>query len=377
MNNCTILLNKLLGIIDQNFLEKLIEKYNSDYKIQKLTTKVHLFYLIYFHLTKKVSLADFVADLESNDNLNEAVPKISKSQLSRKNENRSYKIFFETFQHLFDKLKAKVGFKETLKEVGSVKALDSSTISLCLSAFPWANFRKNKGGIKLHTLYDLNAEAPENIIITEALMHDKKIFANLDLNPACTYIFDRAYIDYQKFDEFIENDIYFVTRAKSNTKIEVVRSLEPNQQDKDSGVLKDADVILGNYNTKTRMKNELRLVRVKFIDSNQKERTIDILTNRFDLEAYQIAQLYKERWNIELFFKWIKQNLKIKKFFGQNKNAVFIQIYSAIILLLLLRIIKEASKFSGTLLKLTRKIRYSIFSTVNTESSWKQWISDT
>ena len=377
MNNCTILLNKLLGIIDQNFLEKLIEKYNSDYKIQKLTTKVHLFYLIYFHLTKKVSLADFVADLESNDNLNEAVPKISKSQLSRKNENRSYKIFFETFQHLFDKLKAKVGFKETLKEVGSVKALDSSTISLCLSAFPWANFRKNKGGIKLHTLYDLNAEAPENIIITEALMHDKKIFANLDLNPACTYIFDRAYIDYQKFDEFIENDIYFVTRAKSNTKIEVVRSLEPNQQDKDSGVLKDADVILGNYNTKTRMKNELRLVRVKFIDSNQKERTIDILTNRFDLEAYQIAQLYKERWNIELFFKWIKQNLKIKKFFGQNKNAVFIQIYSAIILLLLLRIIKEVSEFSGTLLKLTRKIRYSIFSTVNTESSWKQWISDT
>nr|WP_245547408.1 IS4 family transposase [Halobacteroides halobius] len=232
--------------------------------------------------------------------------------------------------------------------------LDSSTVSLCLSLFPWANFRSTKGGIKLHTLYDLNTNAPENIIISDAVIHDKEIF-----------------------DEFIENDIYFVTRAKSNTKIELIRSLDLTSKDKEADVILDADVMLGDHTSETRMKHETRLVRVKTTDRNGKDKIIDILTNRFDLEAHVIAYLYKKRWQIELFFKWIKQHLKIKRFFGQNRNAVLTQIYSAVILFLILKLLKKESRFQGTLLKLTRKIKYSILSVVKSDFHWNKWINST
>lgn len=299
--DCTILLDKLVELIDQNFLENLINKYNADYKVHKLTTKTHLLYLLYFHLTEKDSLVDFVSELEHNKELNRSLPQISRSQLSRKNESRSYMLFFEIFNHLFDELKTNIGLKRTLKAIGPVKLLDSSTVSLCLSSFPWAEFRKTKGGIKLHTLYDLNTEAPENVIVTEALIHDKEVFDNLSWNPSYTYVFDRAYIDYQKFDEFIEEDIYFVTRAKKDSQIEIIRSQPLNDNDKEANILKDADISLGNDVSGTKMKNEMRLVRVKTIDRNGKNKTIDILTNRFDLPADLIAQLYKKRWDIELF----------------------------------------------------------------------------
>jgi len=375
MNNCTILLNKFLDIIDKDFFRNLVDKYNSDYKVHKLTTKVHLLYLLYYHLTEKDSLEDLASELANNKNLNKVLPKISKSQLSRKNENRDYQIFVEIFHHLFDKLKANKGLTKALKDIGSVKIIDSSTVSLCLSLFPWAKFRSSKGGIKLHTIYDLDVQAPENVIITNAIIHDKEIFDNLTLNPSVTYLFDRAYIHYQKFDDFIENDIYFITRAKSNTKIEFIRSINLTSKDKEANILLDADVMLGDYTSKTKMKHQMRLVRVKNTDRNGKEEVIDILTNRFDLEAHVIAKLYKERWEIELFFKWIKQHLKIKRFFGHNKNAVLIQIYSALILFLTLKLIKKEAKFKGTLLKITRKIKYSIFSHVKRTFSWYRWIN--
>ncbi|OCL25435.1 transposase [Orenia metallireducens] len=376
MNNCTILLNRLLDVIDKDFLRNLVNKYNSDYKVQKLTTKVHLLYLLYYHLTEKDSLEDFVSELEDNKRLNRVLPKISKSQLSRKNESRNYQIFFEIFQHLFDKLKANRGLRKALKDIGSVKIIDSSTVTLCLSLFPWAKYRSSKGGIKLHTLYDLNTQSPENIIITNAIVHDKEVFDNLTLNPSVTYLFDRAYIHYQKFDDFIENDIYFVTRAKSNTKIEFIRSINLTSKDIEANILLDADVMLGDYTSKTKMKHEMRLVKVKITDRDSKEKVIDILTNRFDLDAHVIAKLYKERWEIELFFKWIKQHLKIKRFFGQNENAVLTQIYTAIILFVILKLIQKQSKFKGTLLQLTRKIKYSIFSHIRRKFNWITWLND-
>ncbi|OCL27307.1 transposase [Orenia metallireducens] len=370
------LLNRLLDVIDKDFLRNLVNKYNSDYKVQKLTTEVHLLYLLYYHLTEKDSLEDFVSELEDNKRLNRVLPKISKSQLSQKNESRNYQIFFEIFQHLFDKLKANRRLRKALKDIGSVKIIDSSTVTLCLSLFPWAKYRSSKGGIKLHTLYDLNTQSPENIIITNAIVHDKEVFDNLTLNPSVTYLFDRAYIHYQKFDDFIENDIYFVTRAKSNTKIEFIRSINLTSKDIEANILLDADVMLGDYTSKTKMKHKMRLVKVKITDRDSKEKVIDILTNRFDLDAHVIAKLYKERWEIELFFKWIKQHLKIKRFFGQNENAVLTQIYTAIILFVILKLIQKQSKFKGTLLQLTRKIKYSIFSHIRRKFNLITWLND-
>ncbi|PRX13811.1 IS4 family transposase [Orenia metallireducens] len=375
MNNCTILLNKFLDFIDKDFFRNLIDKYNSDYKAQKLTTEVHLLYLLYYHLTEKDSLEDFVSELKHNEQLNKSLPKISKSQLSRKNESRNNLIFFEIFQHLFNKLKARQGLRKSLKDIGLVKIIDSSTVSLCLSLFPWAKFRKNKGGIKLHTVYDLNNEAPENILITNAIIHDKEVFDKLKLDPSVTYLFDRAYIHYEKFDQFIKDDIYFVTRAKSNTKIEITQTMPLTTEDIESNILLDANVMLGDHTSKTRMKYPMRLVMIKTIDRDNKEKIISILTNRFDLEATVIAELYKERWQIELFFKWIKQHLKIKRFFGQNENAVLIQIYTAIILFLILTLIKRKSRFKGTLLELTRKIKYSIFRYIKKTFNWLNWLN--
>lgn len=190
-----------------------------------------------------------------------------------------------------------------MKDIGLVKIIDSSTVSLCLSLFPWAKFRKSKGGIKLHTVYDLNNEAPENILITNAIIHDKEIFDKLKLDPSVTYLFDRAYIHYEKFDQFIKDDIYFVTRAKSNTKIEIIQTTPLTTKDIQTNVLLDADAMLGDHTSKTRMKYPMRLVKAKIIDKDNKEKTIDILTNRFDLKGRVIAELYKERWQIELFFK--------------------------------------------------------------------------
>ncbi len=376
MNNCTILLKKLLDIIDKDFLGNLVDKYNSDYKVHKLTTEVHLLYLLYYHLTEKDSLEDFVSELKYNKKLNQALPKISKSQLSRKNESRDHRIFVDIFKHLFDKLNSQQGLRKTLKDIGSVKIIDSSTVSLCLSLFPWAKFRSSKGGIKLHTLYDLNTESPESIIVTNAVIHDKEVFDKLTFNLGVTYLFDRAYIKYEKFDEFIENDIYFVTKAKSNTKIELLSSLKLTDKDKDANILLDANIMLGDHTSKTRMKHEMRLIKVKTVDRDNRERIINILTNRFDLEAHIIAQLYKERWEIELFFKWIKQHLKIKRFFGQNENAVLIQIYSAMILFLLLKLVKKESGFKGTLLKLTRIIKYSMFCYIRKTFSWSTWLNN-
>lgn len=375
MNNCTILLNKLLDVIDKDFLENTVNKYNSDYKVHKLTTEVHLLYLLHYHLTEKDSLEDFVSELQSNPKLNQSLPLISKSQLSRKNESRDNRVFLEIFQHLFDKLQSQQGLRKTLKDIGTVKIIDSSTVSLCLSLFPWAEYRSSKGGVKLHTLYDLNTQSPENILVTNAVIHDKEVFDKLTFHNGVTYLFDRAYIEYQKFDKFIEDDIYFVTRAKSNTKIEIINTLNLTDKDKKENILLDADIMLGDHTSKTRMKYQMRLVKVKTIDRNNEEKIINILTNRFDLPAHVITQLYKERWQIELFFKWIKQHLKIKRFFGQNENAVLIQIYSAIILFLLLKLIQKESNFKGTLLKLTRMIKYSMFQYIGKEFNWSIWIN--
>ncbi|GAB6137986.1 IS4 family transposase [Halanaerobaculum tunisiense] len=361
----TILLYKFIDIIGNNFLDNLVDKYDSDYKVHKLKTKKHLLCLLYYHLTEKDSLEDFVSELKGNNKLNEVIPEISKSQISRKNEDRDYKIFYDIFQHLFERLKSQTGYRKALKEIGSVKLIDSSTVSCCLSLFPWAKFRSSKGGIKLHTLYDLNTEAPENIIISNAVIHDKEILNNLTFNPSYTYIFDRAYLDYQKFDELIAKDIYFVTKLKSNAKIKYIRKIPLNKSDEQNNILLDADVILGSEVSVTKMEQELRLIKIKVKDRNNNPKVIKIVINRFDLDAQDISALYKDRWQIELFFKWIKQHLKIKRFFGHNKNAVFTQIYSALILFILLKLIKKKTKFSGSLLKLTRKIKYSIFMIVS------------
>lgn len=207
----------------------------------------------------------------------------------------------------------------------NVYAFDSTTIDLCLSVFWWATFRKTKGGIKLHTLYDIKTSIPSFIHVSTASVNDMKALDLLYYEPEAYYILDRGYIDYERLFRIHQNSAFFVVRAKKNLQYQRMYS---NKVNKDSGVLLDQTGKLTGFYTAKEYPEKLR--RIKFYDE-ETDKHLTFLSNNFDLAAEEIAQLYKYRWKVELFFKWIKQHLKIKSFWGTTLNAVKIQVYSAII----------------------------------------------
>lgn len=230
---------------------------------------------------------------------------------------------------------------EKLKNFGSVKLIDSSTISMAFTYFEWAEFRSTKVGIKLHTKFDLGKGVPEQIIVSNAKPHDRTKLDELMTEKNAIYIFDKAYVDYKKFDKLNPNEKQFITRLKGNAIISEVQSLDVTYSktqllDKETQIISDKVVYLGNEHNKTKQKYRI----IKIVTSEDKELTF--LTNIFTLSSEEIAWLYKKRWGIELFFKWIKQNLKIKKFIGHSLNAVMMQIITAIITFIMLKLVRES-----------------------------------
>ena len=229
------------------------------------------------------------------------------------------------------------------------------SLAYVLKYFNWAEYRKNVGAIKIHTLYDLESLCPEKIFMTTGKPHDSKLIKAMGFLPHNTYLMDRAYCKYTEFDAMCEEEIYFVTRMKINATVEVLK--ENPLPEGDDNILADTIILVGNEVNGKKMKHSLRLV----IVYNEKEQSpVYILTNRFDLTASEIADLYTYRWEIEEFFKWIKQHLKVKKFFGDSPNAVLIQILTALIVYVLLLLIQEELNFQGSLLELTRIFKNNI-----------------
>ena len=256
----------------------------------------------------------------------------------------------------------------------TVYALDSSTIDLCLSVFPWARFRKTKAAVKLHTLLDLRGDIPTFIWITNGKVHDVNILDHLVPEPGAIYIMDRAYLDFKRLYQMHQSSAVFVTRSKTNTGL---HRIYLHKVDKTTGVRYDQTVVPTGFYSKKDYPEKLR--RIKYFDA-EKGRSFIFLTNQFMLPALTIAELYRYRWRVEIFFKWIKQHLRIKKFFGTSENAVKTQIWIAISTYVLVAIMKKRLKTDLTLYTILQILSISLFEKkpiyqVLTERDYKKQIT--
>jgi IS4 transposase len=233
--------------------------------------------------------------------------------------------------------------------------LDSSTIDLCLSVFPWARFRKAKGAIKLHTLLDLRGDIPTFIWITDGKVHDVNVLDHFIPEPGAIYVMDRAYLDFQRLYHLHQNSAVFVTRSKTNTGL---RRIYSHKVDKTTGVKYDQTVALTGFYSKKDYPEKLR--RIKYFDA-EKGRSFIFLTNQFTLPPITIAELYRYRWRVEIFFKWIKQHLRIKSFYGTSENAVKTQIWIAVSTYVLVAIMKKRLKIDLTLYTILQILSITLF----------------
>jgi len=268
---------------------------------------------------------------------------LSKSNLAYANEKRNFKIFSDFAYILIDHArKICTGNDFDVEVAGNVYAIDSTTIDLCLSVFWWAPFRKTKAAIKMHTQFDIKAQVPTFILISDGLLHDVNILDRIEFEAGAFYIMDKAYISFARLYKMHKANSYFVLRLQDNQDF---RRIYSSKVDKSLGVQVDQTIKLNNFYPSKGYPEKLR--RIKYYDK-QSDLTLEFFTNNFELQATEIARLYKYRWSVELFFKWIKQHLKIKTFWGHSENAVRIQVYSAIIAYVSVVIMKNKCKIKHT-----------------------------
>ena len=335
MNSGKYVYSQLIEFLPQRVFDGFVTKYSGNKYIRHFTCWNQLLCMVFGQLTNRDSLRDLIVAIEAHSRKTYHLgfgKSVTRSNLAKANENRSSKIFEEYAYHLIAVARRKRA-NDNFVIKGKVYAFDSSTIDLCLTVFWWAKFRKAKGGIKLHTLYDVTTQIPAFIHITTAKVNDVNAMDVIPYESEAYYIFDRGYVDYTRLNNISNHSAYFVIRAKSNLNFDRMYS---RKVDKTTGVECDQIGKLAGFYVSKQYPGKLR--RVKFYDKETK-RTFVFLTNNFELSAEQIALLYKNRWQVELFFKWIKQHLKIKCFWGTTENAVRIQIYSAIIAYCLVAIV--------------------------------------
>ena len=318
--------SQLTSFLDRNHFNYLVRKYGGDKYVKHLTCWNQLLALMFGQLCNRESLRDVIVALEAHRSkcfhLGLGRKPIAKTTLATANQNRDYRIFEEFAFYMMTQAREKRA-TDIFKLGGKVYAFDSTTIPLCLSVFWWAKFRKKKGGIKAHVLYDLEAQVPAFYHITTASVNDSKAMQEIPYETDAYYIFDRGYNNFKELCRILRMESFFVVRAKSNLQYKCVRW----KRRLPKNILTDAEIELTVCKSRKDYPENLRLVR--YYDEEQ-DREFMFLTNAMDLTAQQVADLYKNRWQIELFFKWLKQHLKIKKFWGTTENAVRIQISAAI-----------------------------------------------
>lgn len=340
MNQGKYVFAQITEFLPQRVFDKYVSKYSGNKYVRHFSCWNQLLTMIFGQLANRDSLRDLVLTLEAHNKkmFHLGLGKsITRSNLSKANEKRNSKIFEEFAYYLIDVARKKQ-VNNDFEIQGKIFAFDSTTIDLCISVFWWAKFRTTKGGIKMHTLFEINTQVPVFIHITPAIVHDVNALDLIPYENNAYYIFDRGYVDYARLYKIDVHTAYFVIRAKNNLKFSRMYS---RKSDKENGILIDQIGKLVNYYALKDYPKKLR--RVKYYDKDT-NKTFVFLTNNFDLEARQIALLYKNRWQIELFFKWIKQHLKIKSFWGTTENAVRIQIYTAITTYCLVSIIAKDLK---------------------------------
>ena len=341
MNKDKYVFAQMVEFLDNYKFLRIVKKYDGNKYVKHFTCWNQLLTLMFGQLCNRESLRDLIVALNAHQEkcYHLGVGKhVTRSNLAKANENRDYRIFEDFAFHMISEARKK-RVNDIFKLNGNVYAFDSTTIDLCLKLFPWANFSTYKGGIKIHTLYDVETQVPAFIHITEAKINDVRAMDVITYESGSFYVFDRAYNDYHRLYKIHMMDSFFVVRAKTNIKARVLkwkRRLPKN-------ILSDCAIELTGFYTQKSYPETIRLVR--FWDEED-EREFVYLTNAKHIPALQVAELYKNRWQVELFFKWLKQHLKIKKFWGTSENAVKIQVYSAIIAYCLVAIMQHDMKLN-------------------------------
>lgn len=342
MNSGRTVFAQLMDYIPMYEFRRCVERYGGTYKVKSFSCWDQYLCMAFAQLTYRESLRDIESCLRSMQNKlyhMGFLGKVSRSTLADANENRDWRIYADFAQvliHVARRLYIDDEFGVELDQ--TVYALDSTTIDLCLSLFPWARFRKQKAAIKLHTLLDLRGSIPTFVRVTDGLVHDVNILDELIPEPGCFYIMDRGYLDFDRLYLLNLFHASFIMRAKSNLRF---RRLYSHQVDKSTGLRSDQTIILTGINSAQYYPERLR--RVRYYD-RESDNHLTFLTNNFILPSLTIAQLYKCRWQIELFFRWIKQHLRIKSFYGTSENAVKTQIWIAVSIYVLVAIINKRLK---------------------------------
>jgi hypothetical protein len=359
--------SQLQNFIPRYQFQKCVNKYKGDFRIRTLRCWDQFLAMMFGQLMFRDSLSSLVICLLAQKNklyhLGFSV-KIVKRTLFDANEKRDWRIYQDFALILIQEARSLyIGDNEFLSRIdGTVYALDASIIDLCLRVFKWAKFRKKKGAIKLHVAIDLQGNIPTFIHITDGKVHDVNALDILEIEIGAYYIMDRGYLDYKRLYKIHKRPAFFITRAKKNTKVKRIYS---NKVDRSTGIICDQIVVFTGYYAFNNYSAKLR--HIKYYDK-EKGKHLIFLTNNFELDALVIIELYKQRWQIELFFKWIKQHLKVKVFWGRSENAVKVQIWIAICTYLIVAIMKKKLKLEQNLYEILQILSVSTFDKTELES---------
>lgn len=359
MNSGRTIFSQIMDYIPAYEFRQCVERYSGNYKIKSFSCWDQFLSMAFAQFTYRESLRDIQACLRAAKQKTYHMGirgKISRNTLAHANQTRDWRIYADFAQTLIKKarlLYANDSFGIELEQ--TIYALDATTIDLCLSLFPWAVFRKRKGAVKLHMLLDLRGNIPTVAFITSGKVHEVKIIDKLPIEAGATYIMDRGYLDYSRLYKIHQSAAYFVTRAKSNFSF---RRIYSQKIDKATGLKCDQGITLHGYYSKKDYPERLR--RIVCYEAKGKKKLV-FLTNNFTLPALTITELYHKRWQIELFFKWIKQHLRIKAFYGTSENAVKTQIWIAISIYVLVAIVKKQLRLEQSLYTILQIVSVTLF----------------
>lgn len=355
MAHCNTLFHSMLKFIPRHQFEALESRHSTGRKARQFSRWSQFVHLMFIQLTGRASLRDGIQSMNSRVNTlyHMGVKPVSRSTFADANNKRPASLYETLFEKVYQRC-LMISPKHKFKFKNKLYSLDASVIDLSLGAFPWASFRRTKSAVKIHTLLDHAGYLPAFVVITDGKIHETKVAKSINLDKGSIVVEDRAYTDYKWFAQLQEKDIFFVTRQKSNA---VYRVFERKAVNKKQGLSSDQTIILAG--TKGQQ-CPYPLRRIGYWDPETRKHYV-FLTNNFKLSAKTIADIYKERWQIEIFFRWIKQNLKIKAFIGNSRNAVMTQIYIALIAYLLLCLFKFLSKIPVSLQNLIRVLQLNLF----------------
>lgn len=359
MNSEQTIFSQLMDLIPYYEFHKCVERYKGNYKIKSFSCWDQFLCMAFAQLTFRESLRDIQACLRASQQKLYHMGfrgKVSRNTLAHANQVRDWRIYADFAHVLITRARSLYiddSFGVQLKQAAYV--LDSTTVDLCLSLFPWAKFRKRKGAIKLHTLLDLHGNIPVLVIVTHGKVHDVNIIDYILLEAGAIYIMDRGYMDFSRLYTIHQSSAFFITRAKRNLQFKRIYS---HIIEKTMGLQCDQVIVCKGFYAKQNYPEKLR--RIRYFDAEKNKRLV-FITNNFTLPALTIAELYRCRWQVELFFKWIKQHLRIKSFYGTSKNAVKTQIWIAISMYVLVAIVKKELKIDQSLYTILQILSVSLF----------------